>query len=215
MGSAKLRQFAVDLQKMSLEIDIMKIVQSIKDTKTAMNRIMTYMINIQKSAYDNQNGNDEHKMEKDMPHQDSTQHQEPKSYQRRSIRSIVDDKSISNDTIHQNKSSLIVQRVEKVASKRKNEKWYKYKSSPVQNIDKNMVPSQSIRNINNIIEREISEMVDESKSAHKMHENSQLSKYKLEPIENSLQMSEQNASRLYEFKEFDRILEDQNEIKYL
>ena len=210
-----MKQFEADLQKLNVEIDIMKIVQSIKNAKAAMNRMMKYMINIQESMHNNQSSNDESKIEGEMSQHDSRQHQESKSHQKHSIKNIVEDNSISNYTIHQNRSSLIAQKVEKVACKRQNEKWYKYKNLPIQNIDKNIVPYQPVSNINNIIEREISEMANESKAEDKKEENMQLSMHKLEPIDNSFQISDQNASRLYDFKEFDRILEDQNEIKYL
>ena len=211
----KLRQFEADLEKLNSEIDIMKIVQSIKDTKTAMNSMMKCMINIQESAYNNQNGNDESKMEEDTSQKDSSQHQNEKYHQKQSGRKTADKFSTSSYTVHQNKSTIVTQNDEKVARKRQSEEKYKYRSIPVQNIHKDMVPSEPVSNINNIIEREISEMLDESKAGDKKQEKVQLSTYKLEPIDNSFQMSEQNASRLYDLKELDRILEDQKENQYI
>ena len=68
--NARLRQFEADVKKLNSEIDIMKIVKSIRDTKTTMNNMMKHMIKIKQSTYRNQNGNDQPDMEEDIVQQD-------------------------------------------------------------------------------------------------------------------------------------------------
>ena len=68
--NARLRQFEADVKKLNSEIDIMKIVKSIRDTKTTMNNMMKHMIKTKQSTYRNQNGNDQPDMEEDIVQQD-------------------------------------------------------------------------------------------------------------------------------------------------
>ena len=209
IANNKLRQFDSDVKKLSSEIDIMKIVLSIKETKRTITSLMKTILNIQESIFNNQNddNNDESKMEaeekdiKPLSKSKPTSISNPSNKNPGQNRSSIPDLSGPKDKPEPSIQHSI-----------NNEGWGKDKSNNMShnqiNSNEHKIPARQISNINSIIEREISMIMDNSKQMAINQEDSKIiikDNMESEHEQSSPKMS-RKASNNEDFQEFDIVL---------